>query len=89
MAWKMGKFYIAGGQSVRYWISWGGSYMGTQFIQAVPESHADLMTTSVSIQLQLVSGGYAPRYLWTYWCTITNLSSLGAWFRLEGRRCDI
>jgi hypothetical protein len=47
MAWETGWYYLNEGQSGEYWVSWGGTPQGLQFITAEPRGgNARLDTTT-------------------------------------------
>jgi hypothetical protein len=84
-AWQAGWYYLAPGASSEYWVSWGDTWQGIQFITTEPRSAA---TSKVYVEAQGMQTvpmfGVPPKV--SYWIRAMNPGSEGAYFVLRGQR---
>lgn len=84
MAWETGWYYLNEGQSGEYWVSWGGTPQGLQFITAEPRGGNARLDTTTHGLVSLPQFGAPPKD--TYWVTVTNRGPGGTNFVLTGNR---
>lgn len=86
MAWEAGWYYLGAGASDTYWVSWGDTWQGLQFIAAEARGN--------EARLDVVGYGIrtVPRFgaspLISYWVTVVNRGPSGSNFVLRGQRVD-
>ncbi|GAA2694830.1 hypothetical protein [Nonomuraea recticatena] len=85
MAWESGFYYLAAGQSWPYWVSWGDTDQGLQYIVPDPRGGGVLRTHTEDYGIQKVAQfGGSPKI--SYWVTVKNHSTVGSYFALRGNR---
>ncbi|GGS93020.1 hypothetical protein [Streptomyces violaceus] len=83
MAWEAGWYYLGAGETGTYWVSWGDTWQGLQFIAADPRGGTTrLHVESHGIQ-KVAQFGASP--LTSYWVTVTNYGD-GSNFVLMGQQ---
>ena len=98
MAWRnVGAFYLAPGQTGRYWLRWNApGDQGPQWIMAhvakfqspaelVVKDHAKRLGYSIAwVRSDGTRGWEYSSYYYEYLVTVTNIGSYGVTFSLEG-----
>jgi hypothetical protein len=86
-AWESGWYWLAAGQSDTYWVSWGDTWQGLQFIMAEPRGGGQTQMYVTSYGIQIVPRiGLPPRF--SYWVDVVNRGPAGSNFVLRGQRVD-
>lgn len=85
--WEAGWYWLAAGQSGEYWVSWGDTPQGLQFIMAEPRGSANAILYTVSQGLRSIAQFGAPPKV-SYWITVTNNGPDATNFVLTGQRVD-
>jgi len=88
MAWEAGWYWLPAGGSDTYWVSWGDTWQGVQFIAAEPRGVGQdpkMDVTSYGIQ-SIPQFGAPPRT--SYWVTVVNSGASDSNFVLRGQRVD-
>lgn len=89
MAYEVGDYWLAPGQSTEPWLAWGdpGTWMGAQFIQAKPNDPVNKILRTVShgmvVQRWIISGTTFVGD-WVYYVTVTNPTDKWVRFSLAG-----
>jgi len=86
-AWEAGWYWLDAGQSGEYWVSWGDTPQGLQFITADPRgSGQSVMYTQMQGVRSIAQFGTTPKV--SYWITVHNNGPDGENFVLRGTRVD-
>lgn len=86
-AWESGWYWLAAETSGTYWVSWGDTWQGIQFIMAEPRGGGQTRIDIDSYGIQSV-----PRFglppLTSYWVNVVNRGPTASNFVLRGQRVD-
>jgi hypothetical protein len=85
-AWQTGSYWLAAGQSDTYWVSWGDTWQGLQFIVAVPSGGGARMDI-ISYGMRAIPQ-FGANSLISYWVNVINRGSDDSNFVLMGQRVD-
>jgi hypothetical protein len=80
MAFETGYYVLAPGEPMTISVSWGGAYMGPQFVLAAPYYFTYERWRFITSEHGVSRDGDS----WAYWVTVTNVGSTNAAFKLIG-----
>ena len=83
--WESGWYWLAAGQSGTYWVSWGDTWQGLQFIAAEPRGAGQTQMFVVGHGIQSVPRFGAPPLI-SYWVDVVNRGPSDSNFVLRGQQ---
>jgi hypothetical protein len=84
-AWETGWYWLGAGQSGTYWVSWGDTWQGLQFIAAEPRASSMNRMDVIGQGIRTIPQfGVPPKV--SYWVTVVNRGPDAANFVLRGTR---
>jgi hypothetical protein len=86
MAWEVGWNWLNAGQTGEYWVSWGDTEQGLQYIVPDPRGNDAILYTVALGRRSIPQFGAPPRI--SYWVRVFNAGPAGTNFVLRGHRVD-
>jgi hypothetical protein len=86
-AWELGTFWLGAGQSSTYWVSWGDTWQGLQFIAALPRGAGEARMDIVGHGVRAIPRFGTPPLI-SYWVDVVNRGPSDTTFVLSGHRVD-
>jgi hypothetical protein len=86
-AWEAGWYWLGAGESSQYWVSWGDTPQGLQFIVADPRGSGQSIMYTESLGIRSIAQFGAPPKV-SYWIRVVNNGPDGQNFVLKGARVD-